>query len=428
MSNLFQPTALVGAIAIAMGFSTSVSAQDSSNVVNASLETLVVTATRSEEKIKDVPARITVISKSEIEKNPALNLSDLIQRDPSVFVKQSGGIGQITEISIRGTRPNHTLILKDGARLNSQNHLAAIYPSFLDSSDLEQIEILKGPASVQYGTDAIGGVAQMITSTPTKNSGFITGIYGENNTYKAIAGADLTQDGFYAQIRGQRLESDGTRVLDNQSKDQKAAYDQKGYSAKVGYDNKKNIKTDLSISQNEGLSQFYNYMTIKNNAERIFENRLINSSIQYGFAENLTLSARYSNFIDKQQVKDSDPNHFDTENNEGDLNLNWNVDSKNNLLAGVTYLKSDFKSNDVKDKKQSIDSTGYYVQHQYKTDKLNTQVGVRTEDNELFGTHTIGQGAVRYQVLPETSIYANIGSAFKAPSLTELYYFSEKSY
>ena len=327
MPNLFQPTALVGAIAIAMGFSATASAQDS---VNASLDTLVVTATRSEEKVKDVPARITVISKSEIEKNPALNLSDLIQRDPSVFVKQSGGIGQITEISIRGTRPNHTLILKDGARLNSQNHLAAIYPSFLDSSDLEQIEILKGPASVQYGTDAVGGVVQMITSTPTKNSGFITGIYGENNTYKAIAGADLTQDSFFAQIRGQRLESDGTRVLDNQSKDQKAAYDQKGYSAKVGYDNKKNIKTDLSISQNEGLSQFYNYMTIKNNAERIFENRLINSSIQYGFAENFTLSARYSNFIDSQQVKDNDPDHFDTENNEGDLNLNWNVNSKNN--------------------------------------------------------------------------------------------------
>jgi len=107
MPNLFQPTALVGAIAIAMGFSATASAQDS---VNASLDTLVVTATRSEEKVKDVPARITVISKSEIEKNPALNLSDLIQRDPSVFVKQSGGIGQITEISIRGTRPNHTLI------------------------------------------------------------------------------------------------------------------------------------------------------------------------------------------------------------------------------------------------------------------------------------------------------------------------------
>ena len=71
MSNLFQPTALVGAIAIAMGFSATASAQDS---VNASLDTLVVTATRSEGKVKDVPARITVLSKSEIEKNPALNL------------------------------------------------------------------------------------------------------------------------------------------------------------------------------------------------------------------------------------------------------------------------------------------------------------------------------------------------------------------
>ncbi len=68
MPNLFQPTALVGAIAIAMGFSATASAQDS---VNASLDTLVVTATRSEEKVKDVPARITVISKSEIEKNKA---------------------------------------------------------------------------------------------------------------------------------------------------------------------------------------------------------------------------------------------------------------------------------------------------------------------------------------------------------------------
>ncbi|AXY55821.1 TonB-dependent receptor [Acinetobacter chinensis] len=427
----FKPTALVGAVAVAMGFSSSVFAETTATeqkIAVSPLETIVVTATRSEEKIENVPALISVIDKKTIEQNPAVNLSDLIQRDPSVFVKQSGGLGQITEISIRGTRPNHTLVLKDGAHLNSQNHISALYPSFIDTTDIGQIEILKGPASVQYGTDAIGGVIQMKTATPVKNGGFITGIYGENNTYKAIAGADLVQDNFYAQIRGQRLESDGTRILDNQSKDQKASYDQKGYSAKVGYDNKKDFKADLAISQNEGLSQYYNYMTDKNDAERIFENRLINSNIQYGITEDLTLSARYSNFIDKQQVKDNNPNHFDTENNEGDLNLKWNVNTENSLLIGATYLESDFKSNDIKNKKQSIDSVGYYVQHQYQTEKLNTQLGVRTEDNEMFGTHTVGQGAVRYQLLPDTSIYANIGTAFKAPSLTELYYFTEGTY
>ncbi len=66
-----------------------------------------------------------------------------------------------------------------------------------------------------------------------------------------------------------------------------------------------------------------------------------------------------------------------------------------------------------------------YLQHQYKTDKISTQLGVRLEDNEKFGTHTVGQGAIRYFLLPTTSIYANIGTAFRAPSLSELYYFYE---
>ena len=138
MPNLFQPTALVGAIAIAMGFSATASAQDS---VNASLDTLVVTATRSEEKIKDVPARISVISKSEIAKNPALNLNDLVKQDAALNVVQTGGLGQTTSIFTRGTNSNHTLVLKDGAALiegiNGKNNT-----ELLDLSDISQIEIL----------------------------------------------------------------------------------------------------------------------------------------------------------------------------------------------------------------------------------------------------------------------------------------------
>ena len=430
MSTLFQPTALVGAIALAMGFSTSVFAAESQDqrVVNAALDTLVVTASRSEQNIKDVPARINVIDQNSIERNPILNLSDEVQKDPSVFMKQYGGMGQTTEISIRGTKSNHTLVLKDGARLNSQNHFSALFPTFIDTSDLKQIEILKGPASVQYGTDAIGGVVQMITTTPTQNSGFITGIYAENKTYKTIIGSDLVQDNFYAQIRGQRLETDGTKILDYQNKSQKASYDQKGYSAKVGYDNKDNIKANIAISQNEGTNQFYDWATSQNKAKRFFENRLINVNTEFDLQDNLTLSARLSNFIDNQYVLDSEPGHFDTENKEGDLNLRWSLTPQQSILLGSTYLKSNFESKSIKNEKQDIDSVGYYLQHQHKSEKLNTQVGIRTEDNELFGTHTVGQGAIRYQILPTTSIYANIGSAFKTPSLTELYYFVEGSY
>ena len=420
MSTLFQPTALVGAIALAMGFSTSVSAQDSSNVVNASLDTLVVTATRSEEKIGDVPARISVIDQNAIKKNPALNLSDLIQQDPSVYVKQSGGMGQISEIGLRGTKAVHTLVLKDGARLNSQNELGPLYPAYLDTSDIQQIEILKGPASVQYGSDAIGGVVQLISKKPVKSGAELTGIYGENNTYKTILKADLVTDqGFYAQVGGQRLESDGTRIFESQDKSDNASYDQKGYNAKVGYFQQNQIDASASISENKGTSIFSNdYIT--NTAPRNFVNRVINAKVDYNILQNLILGAHFANVQDKQDVP-AYGSKYDTENNQTDLNLKWKFTPHQNILIGTTYNDANYQTNTIINNDQSVASTGYYLQHQFKNELFDTQVGLRVEDNELFGSHTVGQGAIRYHFLPNASVYANIGSAFRAPTLNELY-------
>ncbi len=166
MSKSFQPTRLVGAIAIAMGCSPIIFAEDTTTATQ--LDPIVVTASKSAEKASEVPARISVIDEKTIEQNPLLNVSDIIQRDPSIYVKQSGGLGQISEISLRGTKSVHTLVLKDGARLNSQNELGPLYPAFLDTTDVQQIEILKGPASVQYGSDAIGGVVQLISKNLRK--------------------------------------------------------------------------------------------------------------------------------------------------------------------------------------------------------------------------------------------------------------------
>ena len=92
MSISFQPTRLVGAIAIAMGFTSVAFAQDQSTDKTVSLDTIVVTASKSPESIKNVPARINVIDDKTIHQNPISNLSDLIQLDPSIYVKQSGGI------------------------------------------------------------------------------------------------------------------------------------------------------------------------------------------------------------------------------------------------------------------------------------------------------------------------------------------------
>lgn len=418
MSKSFQPTRLVGAIAIAMGFSPVIFAEDTTNATQ--LDPIVITASKSAEKASEVPARISVIDEKTIEKNPLLNVSDIIQRDPSVYIKQSGGLGQISEISIRGTKSVHTLVLKDGARLNSQNELGPLYPAFLDTTDVQQIEILKGPASVQYGSDAIGGVVQLISNKPEKTGAELTGIYGENNTYKAIVNANLVTDqGFYAQVGGQRLESDGTRIFESQPENEKAGYDQKGYHAKIGFFQENLIDASASISENKGTNVFSNdYIT--NTAQRQFENRVINTKVAYNILPDLIINAHYANVQDKQNVP-AYGSYYNTENNESDLNLKWKFTPNQNILVGATYNDANYKSNTILNSDKSVNSTGYYLQHQLKNDLFDTQVGVRLEDNQRFGTHTVGQGAIRYHFLPNASVYANIGSAFRAPTLNELY-------
>ncbi|WP_448761344.1 TonB-dependent receptor plug domain-containing protein [Acinetobacter tandoii] len=431
MPNLFQPTALVGAIAIAMGFSTSVSAQDNTNVVNASLDTLVVTATRSEEKIKDVPARISIIEPQIVEQSPIAELPHLLMSDASIDMMQYGGYGQAASIFTRGTNSTHTLVLRDGVRLNTGSAGSASL-AFIDTTDIKQIEVLKGPASVLYGTDAIGGVVQLVSKTPEKTGAFVTGEIGEHSTYKSVIGADLAENGIYAQIRGQRLESDGTQVTDFKDAQVNAgAYDQKGFSAKFGIE-KEQYAASVDYSENQGTSTYvdgindanWNLIGLKN-VSQDFKNEIINVKGRVNLSDNFALHARLSQFKDDLEQNDSHDAIYNT-TKEAELYSKWQFSPTQNILAGVATknVESDVLSGSGYygvDYDKEVNSTGYFVQHQYQSEKLHTQLGVRVEDHETFGTHTVGQAAARYQILPATSIYTNIGTAFRAPTNNDLY-------
>lgn len=413
MSKSFQPTRLVGAIAIAMGFSPVIFADDTTNATQ--LDPIVVTASKSAEKASEVPARINIIEPKVLEQSPIASLPQLLQTDASINMVQSGGYGQIASIFLRGGKSEQALILRDGVRLNSATSGTASL-AFIDTTDIKQIEILKGPASVLYGTDAISGVVQLISKTPEKSSAFVTGEIGEDKTYKSVIGADLAEDGFYAQIRGQRLETDGTPVKDIKNAPN-ASFDQKGYSAKVGVD-KENYAASVDYSENEGYSDYDNNGNL---ISQDFKNEIINLKGRVNILENLALHARVSQFKDDIDQNNS-PDYVHSKTQEAEIYGQWGFTPNQKLLLGVTHRNID---GDVisygTPYQEDIDSTGYYIQHKYDHAGLNTQVGLRVEDNEKFGTHTVAQGSVRYQVLPLTSIYANIGSAFKAPTLNDMY-------
>lgn len=417
MSQCFHRTSLVGAIAFAMGVSHTHAQpnNDFQPTVKTTLNTLVVTATRSEENIENIPARISIIEPQILEQSPIGELPHLLMSDASINMVQSGGFGQLASIFTRGTNSTHTLVLRDGVRLNGAS--AGMPPlSFLDTTDIKQIEILKGPASVLYGTDAIGGVVQLVTKTPEKNAAFVTTEVGENHTYKAVLGADAKENDFYAQIRAQRLETDGT-VLTNAANSKKADYAQKGYSAKFGID-KERFATSIDYSTNQGSVAYDNYGTL---LFQNFENEIINLKGRLKLNDSLELSTRLSQFNDDlDQINSVNFVHNTTQ--EAELYGKWQFAPQQNVLVGAAHktLEGDVLSNGMRYQKD-INSTGYFIQHQYQTDAVNTQLGLRVEDNEQFGTHTVGQAAIRYQVLPSTSIYSNIGSAFRAPTTNDLY-------
>lgn len=165
-----------------------------------------------------------------------------------------------------------------------------------------------------------------------------------------------------------------------------------------------------------------------NTGIRDFKNQLINWLGSYQLNSDIKVNARYSNIKNISESTDTDwqtfqpaTSHYNTETNEGDLNAIWKFTAHQNILAGVTYSKSEYDSSSSPEAVRNINTTGYYLQHQYQNNGFNTQAGVRLEDNDWFGTHTVGQIAARYQLLPLTSIYANIGTAFKAPTLENLY-------
>ena len=423
MPTPFQPTFLVGAIAIAMGISTSTFAKQSTqdeNTAQTTLDTLVVTASRSEQKIENVPARIAIIDSHIVEQSPIASFPDLLKHDASINMVQNGGMGQLANIFLRGTESDHTLVLRDGIRLNNASSGTANL-AFIDTTDIQQVEVLKGPASVLYGTDAIGGVIQLISKVPEKNGAFITGEIGEKSTYKSVVGADIAENGFYAQIRGQRLESDATKVTNQKTQTSKtAAFDQKGYSAKLGVEKEK-FGLSIDYNENEGTSLYDAYTFDGALLEHDFKNEIINLRGRFNLTDNFELHTRLSQFNDEDNQKDS-TDYVHSKTQEAELYGKWQFTAKQNVLAGITYrnLDGDILSYGAP-YKEKVDSTGYYLQHQYAGDRFNSQVGVRIEDNQKYGTHFVGQAAARYQVLPSTSIYANIGSAFKSPTLNELY-------
>ena len=394
-------------------------AQNSQIVLNQAFDPIVVTATRAPQIITQIPARVETIDSTALTQSPITDLPHVLQQNSAINVVQSGGFGQQTSLFIRGSESDHTLVLKDGIRLNTASTGAANL-QFMDTSDLERIEVLKGPASVLYGSDAIGGVVQLLSRTPTKNAAFFTVQGGQQNSFKAVLGGDMVYDALYGHIRAQRMTTDGSPVSNSTHPNNRAAgYSQSGVDAKLGI---KQDNFDISVDYwgNQGNSEYYDFFANKI-LNQDFDQNGANLRAHFDLAPQLKLNARLSQFNDDiDQKNTADFVHSTVQ--QAELYGTWQFTPQQNILLGVTHqqLQGDILSyGSPYDEK--VNTNGYFAQHQYQDQRWNSQIGVRLEDNQKFGRHTVGQAGLRYHINPATSVYGNVGSSFKAPTLNDLY-------
>ena len=197
------------------------------------LPEIVVSASRVPLEAKAVGSSVTVITAEEIERKQVRVLSDLLRDVPGVAVHRSGTMGTLTSVRIRGSEHGHTLVLIDSVKVNDPSSIAAVYDfADLSAADIERIEILRGPQSGIYGSDAIGGVIHVSTK---KGRGPVTGNVsvegGSFGTGSVSAGIRGGNDGHHFSLGAAGLGTSGISIAAGEEKD---GYRNQTYSAKLG--------------------------------------------------------------------------------------------------------------------------------------------------------------------------------------------------
>lgn len=407
-------------------------AQDSSS------DTMVVTANRFQQPVNTVLAPVTVVTREDIDRWQSTSVTDVMRRLPGVDVAQNGGMGQNSSLFIRGTNSSHVLILVDGVRLNQAGVSGSSDLSQFPVSLVQRIEYIRGPRSAVYGSDAIGGVVNIITTRDkdgtTLNAGVGSNGYQSYNgsTQQTLGGnTRVTLAGDYTYTKGYDVVADGNNgglaqpdrdgfmskslygALEHNFSDEWSAFVRGyGYDNRTAYDAYYSSYTpDVLVDTRQLYSQTWDAGVRFNND--IFHSQLTSSyshSKDYNYDPNL---GRYDSTATLDEVKQ--------------YNLQWanSVDvGHGNIGAGVDWQKQSTEpGTNYVTNGYDIRNTGIFLTALQQFGEFTFEGAARGDDNSQFGNHGTWQSSAAWEFIDGYRFVASYGTAFKAPNLGQLYGF-----
>ncbi|HEU5467904.1 MAG TPA: TonB-dependent receptor [Steroidobacteraceae bacterium] len=382
---------------------------------SAALEPVIVTATRTESPANEVLASVDILAGDELLRQPAAELSDSLRFMPGVEPARLGGPGQQTSLFVRGTESNHVLVLMDGLRINPGTVGTAaiqnIAPEFV-----ERVEIVKGPRSTLYGSDAIGGVMNVITRG-VGESGSAQAGYGSFDTKTASFSAGFGDDDAGATLAGAWLDSEGfpTREGDNTDRGTENTSFTASAHAGVG-------AVDVGVRgwYASGTTQYSDFFLAP--LDQDFENIALSVTAGIAPTESWTSRLMLGHAEDNLEQNQSD-DFLDTARNTVDWQNDVRLSDTNLLTAGLLWQdeEADAVSFVIDAYGADTTTTQVYVQDQADLGPHRLLLGAAYTDHETFGGHETWNAEYGYAFAGGALATLSAGTAFRAPDATDLY-------
>lgn len=389
------------------------------------LDPLVVTATRSEQWQSDIVASVDVISRADIERAQANDLADLLSTIAGVDVTRNGGPGSSASVFIRGLESNHTLFLVDGVRYTTETFLNAQIQN-LAPEMIERIEVVKGPRSGLWGSDAMGGVVQIITRRAADGVGGNLSLRGGSFGAREASGFVGYRDELSEvtlSLQGQSF--DGFPPLRSGTE----ARGHENLNAHLrGERNFNGVRLGLRHLEATGTNEYVDFFGAAKSQD--FTNRV--SAIEAGASFDRwdtrgTLSLASDDLLQREASDPARPDRFDftqVQRRAAEWENKLTLDALS-VTAGLAASRSDIDSGFYSEFGDSLvhdHSSQYAAFGRASTDwgPLTGAAAFRHARHNQFGGHSTGDFSLGWR-LGSTRLGLSAGTAYKEPELTDLY-------
>jgi vitamin B12 transporter len=394
-----------------------------------SVAPIIVTATRTAQTADDTLAPVTIITREDIERLQPHSLPELLSGLPGVSVASNGGLGTVSSVFLRGTESDQVLVLLDGVRIGSVTSGTTAFEQ-IPVDLIERIEIVRGPRSALYGSEAIGGVIQIFTrkGAPQLTPSFSIG-GGSHDTVQGSAGVagSVGQAWYTAGVSG--LDTTGINACRGAGAPVYAGCftnepDQDGYRSTAGllrggyrFDGGAEVSGEWLRSY--GDSQYDG--SFQN------ESKLVQQLL--GATVKLPLLPYWQSTLSGGQTEDDSTNFengaytgiFNTLRNSVSWQNDFTLAPGQQLSVGSDYLKDHLYSDTLYDV-SSRENLGGFLQWLGRFGAHELQLAGRADHNQQFGGHGTGSAAYGYRFSRALRVIASYGTGYKAPSFNELYF------